>query len=217
MIHVEPSVTMEQLVRAAQAYGMVPKVVAPFRHATVGGAVRLYASLASYSAGAPQTYLPSLPIHPSIIHQPIHQSDHGVELLECVPPSRLLPRLLRLPDGGARQRHRRHLLQGQSPAPTASHWTDALCVIMNQLINHIVTTARPAGALPLVGRLARGAGHRGAGRHRVRARGGICAPRLLAAAHRGGGRRGAAPRLRLLQRQPRRGGCVRLFVWCGVN
>lgn len=40
MIHVEPSVTMEKLVRAALAYGMVPKVVAPFRHATVGGAVR---------------------------------------------------------------------------------------------------------------------------------------------------------------------------------
>ena len=40
MIHVEPGVTMEQLVRAALAHGMVPKVAAPYRHATVGGAVR---------------------------------------------------------------------------------------------------------------------------------------------------------------------------------
>jgi hypothetical protein len=39
VIHVEPSVTMEQLVRAALAHGMVPKVVPPYRHATVGGAV----------------------------------------------------------------------------------------------------------------------------------------------------------------------------------
>jgi hypothetical protein len=40
-MHVEPMMTMEDLVRAALAHGMVPKVVAPFRDVTVGGAVRL--------------------------------------------------------------------------------------------------------------------------------------------------------------------------------
>ena len=39
VIHAEAGVTMETLVRTAREYGLVPKVVAPFRKATVGGAV----------------------------------------------------------------------------------------------------------------------------------------------------------------------------------
>jgi FAD/FMN-containing dehydrogenase len=39
IIHAEAGVTMETLVRTAREYGLVPKVVAPFRKATVGGAV----------------------------------------------------------------------------------------------------------------------------------------------------------------------------------
>ena len=39
IIHAEAGVTMEALVRTAREYGLVPKVVAPFRKATVGGAV----------------------------------------------------------------------------------------------------------------------------------------------------------------------------------
>lgn len=38
-MHVEPMLSMEGLVRAALKHGMVPKVVAPFRDVTVGGAV----------------------------------------------------------------------------------------------------------------------------------------------------------------------------------
>jgi len=40
VIHAEAGVTMETLVRAAREHGLVPKVVAPFRKATVGGSVR---------------------------------------------------------------------------------------------------------------------------------------------------------------------------------
>jgi len=39
IIHAEPMVSMETLVRVALAHGMVPKVVPPFKRITVGGAV----------------------------------------------------------------------------------------------------------------------------------------------------------------------------------
>lgn len=41
VIHVEAMVTAEELVNAALAHGLVPKVVPTFRHVTVGGAVSL--------------------------------------------------------------------------------------------------------------------------------------------------------------------------------
>jgi hypothetical protein len=75
---------MEQLVRAALAHGMVPKVVAPYRHSTVGGAVRFFVrSLILWDE--------SLTYHTSLLTT---KSDHGLERVERVAPPRLLPRLV---------------------------------------------------------------------------------------------------------------------------